>query len=190
MGGAGDSQLGAWLTATMRSRDLSQAELARTLGVADAQVSRWRRGQVVPSVRHLQRLADALAVPRADLDRLAGHRVSGPSGLAPEVLDPSAEAELQAYQARFRRALERDIPRELWSAYAAACEALAAGLVGAYAGALDDAVGTGAAGPRSPGAAEIGFPTGSGRHPDDPEPAARDRAGRTGADRTPGRRTR
>ena len=189
MGNVGDSRLGAWLAATMRSRELSQADLARTLGVADAQVSRWRRGQVVPSVRHLQRLADALAVPRADLDRLAGYPVPDSSGLAPDVPDPSAEAELQAHQARFRRTLEQDIPRELWSAYAAACEALAAGLVGAYAGALDDAVGAGTAGPRSPSAAEIGFPTGSGRQPGELDPAARDRTGRTSVDGTTRRRT-
>jgi len=123
----------------MRSRALSQADLARALGVADAQVSRWRRGQVVPSPRHLQRLADALAVPRADLDRLAGYPVPGATPAEGGPVDPAAEAELQAHQARFRRTLEQAVPRDLWPAYAAACEALAAGLVGSFAAALDAA---------------------------------------------------
>jgi transcriptional regulator with XRE-family HTH domain len=66
---------GDWLSAAMRQRELSQAELARRIGVDDAQVSRWRRGLVVPSVGHLQRIAAALDVPRVLLDRLAGYPV-------------------------------------------------------------------------------------------------------------------
>ena len=34
---------GHWLTAIMRERGLTQAEIARRIGVDDAQVSRWRR---------------------------------------------------------------------------------------------------------------------------------------------------
>ena len=68
---------------TMERRGLSQADLARVVGVADAQVSRWRRGRVIPTVRSLQRIADTFGVPRATLDSLAGY----PTGERPEEPD-------------------------------------------------------------------------------------------------------
>src|SRR5919199_228585 len=52
-----------WLNASMQNRGLSQAEVAREVGVADAQVSRWRRGQVTPTVRYLQLLEEK--IPRS-----------------------------------------------------------------------------------------------------------------------------
>src|ERR671939_1416381 len=121
----------AWLEASMHRRGLSQAELARAVGVADAQVSRWRRGQVVPTVHHLQRIADALEVPRAELDRLAGYPVddeaAGPTegGAAG---DPAQQAELRAHQAWYGALLQERVPRPLWRAYVEACEALARSL--------------------------------------------------------------
>ena len=134
------SPFGEWLTATMRSRDLSQAALARTVGVADAQVSRWRRGQVVPSVRHLQRLAEALDVPRVGLDRLAGYPTAdGGDGVEAGDPDPARQAELATYRARFGQTLERTVPRHLWRAYAEACEALAEAMGASY----DEAVAAG-----------------------------------------------
>lgn len=110
-----------WLNATMHSRGLSQADMAREIGVADAQVSRWRRGQVTPSVRYLHQLASAFDVPRVQLERMAGYPVDE----AGEDIDPAAAAELEAHQARFRKMLEEMLPRELWRSYIDACEALA-----------------------------------------------------------------
>jgi transcriptional regulator with XRE-family HTH domain len=119
-------QLAAWLNATMQTHGLSQAELARAVGVADTQVSRWRRGQVVPTVRYLQRLADTFGVPRATLDGFAGYPVSdAPDLAAGDALDPERTAERQAYQAWFGHLLEQKLPRSMWQAYAEACEALA-----------------------------------------------------------------
>jgi transcriptional regulator with XRE-family HTH domain len=113
--------LAQWLNATMASRGLSQADVAREVGVADVQVSRWRRGQVTPSVRYLQRIADTFDVPRATLDRMAGY----PSDEAePQEIDPKKTAELQAYQARLAGLMEEKVPRELWRVYADACAAL------------------------------------------------------------------
>src|SRR5207342_2365449 len=85
-----------WLSTTMSSRGLTQAQLARSVGVADTQVSRWRRGQVVPTVQYLQRLADTFGVDRVTLDRLVGYPVAevGPGGAEAET-----EAELAALQA-------------------------------------------------------------------------------------------
>lgn len=114
----------------MERRGFSQAELAREVGVADTQISRWRRGHVTPTVRHLQRIADTLGVPRAQLDRMAGYPVSM---TLVEYGDPEAEAELQAHIARFTLLLEQKIPRELWRTYNDACEALAETLKASFA---------------------------------------------------------
>jgi transcriptional regulator with XRE-family HTH domain len=113
-----------WLDHTMQQHGLSQAALARAVGVADAQVSRWRRGQVVPTVRYHQQIADTFGVPRVTLDRLAGYPVDTAAGPA-EPLDPARLAELQAHQARYRQILEARVPPALWRAYVESCDALA-----------------------------------------------------------------
>lgn len=115
-----------WLEASMRSRGMTQAQLARSVGVADTQVSRWRRGQVVPTLLYLQRLADTFGVERVTLDELVGLPVAQARSRAES--DPEQEAELQAYQARFREVLETRLPRGMWRAYLEACVALADGL--------------------------------------------------------------
>jgi transcriptional regulator with XRE-family HTH domain len=113
----------------MSSRGLSQAQLARAVGVADTQVSRWRRGQVVPTVGYLQRIADTFGVQRTTLDRLVGYPVAEASpASAGSGVDPDVEAELQALQARLREAMQTRLPRTMWRAYVEACVALADGL--------------------------------------------------------------
>jgi transcriptional regulator with XRE-family HTH domain len=139
-----------WLNATMQSRGLSQAQLARVVGVADTQVSRWRRGQVVPTVRYLQRIADTLDVPRASLDRLAGYPVGEAEEDAPAGADPERQAELHAYGAAFRLLLEHRVPRPLWRAFADACAALADSMAGAYQEAVSRADAADPAGPADP----------------------------------------
>jgi transcriptional regulator with XRE-family HTH domain len=118
-----------WLNNTMESRRFSQAELARAVGVGDAQVSRWRRGQVVPTVRSLQRIADTFGVPRVMLDSLAGYPTGEPEEEAEgDAGDLARRAEIRAYQAWFGQQLERQVPRELWRVYADGCAALAEAL--------------------------------------------------------------
>src|SRR5437879_11738037 len=99
------SRFAGWLQASMRSHGLTQAQLARSVGVADTQVSRWRRGQVVPTVMYLQRLADAFGVPRVTLDQLLGLPVAPPPDAEPEL-----EAELPAHQPRPRPVLQPPPP--------------------------------------------------------------------------------
>ena len=127
-----DTRFTLWLNRTMASRGYSQADLARAVGVGDAQVSRWRRGQVVPTVRSLQRLADTFGVPRATLDTLAGY----PSDEADTPTDDPGEqtrrAEIQSYQAWFGQLLANDVPPELWRVYAEGCAALAQSLGGTF----------------------------------------------------------
>src|SRR5579884_1725845 len=128
---------GSWLAASMQQRGFSPAAFARTLGVADAQVSRWRRGQVVPSVQSLQRIADVLGVPRASLDALAGYPVA--EG------DTAPNPDLEAASARLRDVLETRVPRPLWPAYVESCAALAETLADSLDSMLARSGGEGAA---------------------------------------------
>jgi len=129
-----------WLQASMHSRGLTQAQLARSVGVADTQISRWRRGQVVPTVQYLQRLADAFGVERITLDELVGLPIGqAREGGAPQ-LDPEVEAELQAHQARLRQVLQNRLPRSMWRAYVEACVALADGLRSSTTRALSESL--------------------------------------------------
>ena len=138
-----------WLNRTRERRGLSQADLARVVGVADAQVSRWRRGRVIPTVRSLQRIADTFGVPRATLDSLAGYPTAERPGDAPEEGgDPVLQAELQVYQAWYRQLLEQQVPRSLWRVYAESCAALAQALSASWQAGVGEA--------RHDGAGDIG----------------------------------
>jgi transcriptional regulator with XRE-family HTH domain len=121
------NRFAGWLQASMQTRGLTQAQLARSVGVADTQISRWRRGQVVPTLQYLQRLADTFGIQRMTLDQLVGLPVAqasdGSSGVEPEI-----EAELQAYQMRLRTVMQTRLPHSMWRAYVEACVALADGL--------------------------------------------------------------
>src|SRR5207237_7901593 len=117
-----------WLETSMRSRGLTQAQLARSVGVADTQISRWRRGQVVPTLQYLQRLADTFGVERITLDQLVGLPVAQALPGSEHGRDPETDAELQAHQARLRQVMQDRLPRGMWRAYIEACVALADGL--------------------------------------------------------------
>lgn len=56
-------RVGRRIRQTRERRSLSQTELARLMEVSDAQISRWERGRVMPSPRHLEGLGRALGVP-------------------------------------------------------------------------------------------------------------------------------
>jgi transcriptional regulator with XRE-family HTH domain len=135
------NRFGGWLEASMRSRGLTQAQLARSVGVADTQVSRWRRGQVVPTVQYLQRLADTFGVQRITLDELVGLPVAQAREGGGRPAEPEVEAELQAYQARLREAMQRKLPRSMWRAYVEACLALADGLGASASRAMRESLG-------------------------------------------------
>lgn len=135
-----DNRFTLWLNSAMENHRFSQADLARAVGVGDAQVSRWRRGQVVPTVRSLQRLADAFGVPRVMLDSLAGYPTaeSDEAG-GGDAGDLARRAEIRAYQAWFGQQLEKQVPRELWRVYIDGCTALAEALGGSFRQALAQA---------------------------------------------------
>src|SRR5579859_2661855 len=151
--GAPGSRFAGWLQASMFSVGLSQAQLARSVGVADTQVSRWRRGQVVPSLQHLQRLADTFGIERMTLDQLVGL----PVAQAGQGIDPQLEAELQAHQARLREVLQHKLPRSMWRAYVEACVALADGLHASTRSVLRDATRERDRGSEPPADRPLGF---------------------------------
>lgn len=129
-----------WLNSTMKNRRFSQAELARAVGVGDAQISRWRRGQVVPNMRSLQRIADTFGVPRMLLDSLARYPADGPDDpVAGDPDDLARQAEMRTYQAWFGEQLTQQVPHELWRVYADGCAALAQALGNAYGATLAQA---------------------------------------------------
>jgi len=68
------------LSITLRTWRLAQAltqgQLARRLGVARTMVCRWESGRTVPAPRSLERLAEVLEVPLADLQALVPARES------------------------------------------------------------------------------------------------------------------
>src|SRR5258708_20547289 len=105
----------------MHNRGLTQAQLARSVGVADTQISRWRRCQVVPTVQYLQPLADTFGIERMTLDQLVALPVAQARGRDAE---PELEADLQAHQARLREVMQRRLPRTMLHTYLEACHAL------------------------------------------------------------------
>jgi len=114
-----------WFSASMQARGVSQAEVARNLGVADAQVSRWRRGHVVPSRRHVHQIAAAFRVPCETIEHLVGHvEPVAEMSVAPDI-DSVRQAEEQAILQALANILEQRVPRSLWGAYARGCEVLA-----------------------------------------------------------------
>lgn len=57
----------------MRSAGLTQAELARSSGLAESMVSRWLRGLNQPDVPNLRRMRPVLGVPMLELLVAAGY---------------------------------------------------------------------------------------------------------------------
>lgn len=65
----GGTTLGERIRSAREAIELSQADLARTLGLTRAAVSLWEIGTSTPSVDNLTRIADALGV---SIDWLVG----------------------------------------------------------------------------------------------------------------------
>jgi transcriptional regulator with XRE-family HTH domain len=98
----------------MSSRHLTQAELARLVGANDAQVSRWRRGVVVPRLEALERISVAFGVPRSTLEQLAG---ADATGRMRPLEPPTDTAELDALIEASRAHAREDflaVPQSMW----------------------------------------------------------------------------
>lgn len=69
-----DRTFGAWLERQLARREWSKADLARRMGVANGDVSRWARDERTPSPVTIDKMADVLSVDVDFLLTLAGHR--------------------------------------------------------------------------------------------------------------------
>ena len=85
------------LRALLDERNISQAELARRLGLSAQSVSAWTTGSVTPTRDNVARVEDELAVePRGSLISAAGYRTEGPPQVTVESLirsDPGLDPE-------------------------------------------------------------------------------------------------
>ena len=104
---------------------LQQSEVAHRLDVWDSLVHRWRKGGGI-SLHYVRALADLFGVAREPLEALAGY---GASPLAIQTTNPADELERQRWHKWFEHLREERVPKWAWTAYTAACEALAEAFV-------------------------------------------------------------
>jgi transcriptional regulator with XRE-family HTH domain len=97
------SEFGIWLDAMMRARNLNRQDVGRRTGIHPSNISRYTTS-VIPSPGQCRLLADALAIPYAEVLVQAGHIQNATElderdpirarlhvlvdTLAPEVLEP------------------------------------------------------------------------------------------------------
>src|SRR3990167_5357494 len=62
-----------WLREFRRSKELSQDELGRLVGVTGPAVGRWESGESNPDPKQLRRLADVSGIGEIELFRLVGY---------------------------------------------------------------------------------------------------------------------
>lgn len=117
-----DAQFAEYFNVLLAQHKLNGADAARRLKVAQSQVSRWKRGEGGISLENLQRIHDVFGTDLTYLMQLAGLRASTPSTANS---DPAVEIERQRWRAWFDELREKKVPKSLWTAYTAACEALA-----------------------------------------------------------------
>ncbi|MGZ4591410.1 MAG: helix-turn-helix domain-containing protein [Actinomycetes bacterium] len=71
-----------WLIARMHATGFdSNSDLARSTGVPDSVISRWRTSGTVPSIAQLRRLTSALQVSLLELVVAAGHLTAEEAGV-------------------------------------------------------------------------------------------------------------
>ena len=89
--------LGSRITAAREARALSIRRLAARVGVHHATISRIESGESErPTPEVLERLAQALEIPEADLHALAGYRVAGSLPAFPAYLRAKYDLPLEA----------------------------------------------------------------------------------------------
>lgn len=84
------NNLGAWIKEGLSSKGQTQAWLAKQVGVQPPQISRIISGESEATPDILNRIADALLLPRAQAYRAAGHLT--------QVTDDEEWAELMMYK--------------------------------------------------------------------------------------------
>jgi transcriptional regulator with XRE-family HTH domain len=75
------SDLGAVINDMLELTGTRPAELARRTGFAEGQISKWRRGMVVPSAPVLMAIFDALGYDFAGAPRIKDGPTTGPASM-------------------------------------------------------------------------------------------------------------
>lgn len=107
-------QFAAFINALLDSQNLSGAQAARRLKVAQSQVSRWRRGEGGISLENLHRIHEVFGTDLNYLKRLAGLPASSPSTVQEDEF-PELDAMIDAERVEIHEEL-RDIPQLFWTA--------------------------------------------------------------------------
>ena len=96
------------ITQARKSRKLSQANLAERLGITRTACSHWETGRAKPSTKHIEKIAETLAVD-------AHWLISGKKGLNPELrqntdnrLDNDAKNVLLETQAGYQETFDKE----------------------------------------------------------------------------------
>ena len=89
-----ETRLAAFLREQARSREMSQNEFARHVGVSGATISAIRHGQT-PSIAVIRQIAEALDIRANDLAELAG--IIDPDGADAREVPPEVRTVLRRY---------------------------------------------------------------------------------------------
>ena len=89
------TKIGAFITRKRKEKNMTQEQLAETIGVSNKTVSKWERGICLPDYSTVEKLCQALDTTLAEL--LSGEEKSIPSS------DHSAILELLRKQERLKR---------------------------------------------------------------------------------------
>ena len=95
-----DSPLILFLNELMQRKGLIPSQLAAQLGISHSTVSRWLRGQDIPSTKSCQKLAEYSGTPM--------QKILSISGYIPEIAEPQSTS-----WPEFREYAERKYPYEL-----------------------------------------------------------------------------
>ena len=90
--------LGSALRSARQAHGLGTRQLARLLGVAPSQISRWEADEVLPSAKFLAALAEQLELRSSDLFQLAGAPIPTDLANLPAMLRAEYELPPEAIQ--------------------------------------------------------------------------------------------
>jgi transcriptional regulator with XRE-family HTH domain len=113
------SQMAHFIAQMRKEQNLTQKELAETLGVTDKAVSKWERGLSCPDISLLLDLSAVLGVTASEL--LNGAKADSPSPEAEAVIKTTLEYAAVSQKTESGRALGRQFLADAWKQLPVAC---------------------------------------------------------------------
>lgn len=95
-----EARFGRFFDELLAHNDLTAAEAARRLHVAQSQVSRWRRGEGGLSYESMKRISDVFGIDLTYLQQLTDSEYSGPRVYRSHLVDPDVAMSWDMVQAR------------------------------------------------------------------------------------------